>query len=179
MFPAPESNSFMQKRSYTVQGLVLQEVSLAYAECTLLLRYGCSILQIRPLQSFSLPVVESVRTLARVWGVSTRCALACLLRDLILFPLELKCCRTLWPEVACAGFYAGLLGEGPTALVLRPTCLRKAVPAKHRVVGLGVSSLGSQCWQSAAYCKWLCVYSELSGREMVAAYSFVTEDVPP
>lgn len=65
----------------------------------------------------------------------------------MLFPLELKHGRTLWSEeVVCAGF-CGLLGEEPTALVLRPTCLSKAVPAEHRAVGLSVSSLGSQCWR--------------------------------
>lgn len=35
-------------------------------------------------------------------------------RDLILFPLELKLCRTLWSvDVVRAGFYAGLLEEEP------------------------------------------------------------------
>ena len=36
MFLAPESNGFM-KRSYNDQGLVLQELSLVYAACNLLL----------------------------------------------------------------------------------------------------------------------------------------------
>ena len=37
MFPAPESNGFMKKDFYDVQGLALQEVSLACAMCILLL----------------------------------------------------------------------------------------------------------------------------------------------
>ena len=97
MFPAPKSNGFMKKRPYAVQGLPLQEVSLVYAACTLLLCFGCSFPQVSPLQSFSLPAAESVQTSARVWWVLMRCALVCLLvkRDLMLFPLDLKLCRTL------------------------------------------------------------------------------------
>lgn len=41
MFPAPESNGFIKKISYTAQSLVLQEVFLVYAVCTLLLCFGC------------------------------------------------------------------------------------------------------------------------------------------
>ena len=44
MFLAPKGNGFMKKRSYTVRGLVLQEVSLVYAVCTLLLYLACSFL---------------------------------------------------------------------------------------------------------------------------------------
>ena len=39
--------------------------------------------------------------------------------------------------------YAGLLGEGPTVLVVRYTCPRKAVPVEWKGAGLGVSRLGS------------------------------------
>ena len=74
MFSALQSNSFMKKRSYTVQGLALQEVSLVCAVCTLLPCYGCSFPQFNPLQSFSLLVVGSAWTLARVWQVLLRCA---------------------------------------------------------------------------------------------------------
>ena len=49
MFPAPKNNGFMKERSYNVQGLVLQEVSLVYAACTLMLCYGCSVSQVIPL----------------------------------------------------------------------------------------------------------------------------------
>ena len=41
MFPAPESNGFMEKRLYTIQGLVL-ELSLVYSVCTLNLSFSCS-----------------------------------------------------------------------------------------------------------------------------------------
>ena len=37
MFPAPESNGFMKKRSYYIQDLELQEMSLVCGICTLLL----------------------------------------------------------------------------------------------------------------------------------------------
>lgn len=58
MFSALKNNGFMEKRSYTVQGLVLQEGSLVYVVCTLLLCFGCSFPQVSPLQSFSLPAVR-------------------------------------------------------------------------------------------------------------------------
>ena len=67
MFPAPESSGFMKKRSYNVQGLALQEVSLVCAAYILLLYYGCSVLHVSLLESFSLPAVKSVWTLARMW----------------------------------------------------------------------------------------------------------------
>ena len=58
----------------------------------------------------------------------------------MLLPLELKPCRTLWfLDVVCAGISAGLLGKGPTALVLRHTCPRKALPAEYRVAVLCVA----------------------------------------
>lgn len=69
----------------------------------------------------------------------------------MLFPLELKLCRTLWLVVVCVGICAGLLGEGPSVLVIRHTCLRKATPAEGGRVGSGVSRLGSQCWHWAEY----------------------------
>ena len=39
----PREYGFMKNRPYIVQGLELQEVSLLYAACTLLLCYGCSV----------------------------------------------------------------------------------------------------------------------------------------
>ena len=64
-------------------------------------------------------------------------------RDLKLFPVELKLCSTLVSRHGlCGGVCAGLQGEGPGALVLRHTCLRKAALAEHRGLGLGVSGLG-------------------------------------
>ena len=53
MFPPPDRNGFMKQRSYTVQNLALQEVSLVYAMCALLLFFGCSFPQVNLLQSFS------------------------------------------------------------------------------------------------------------------------------
>ena len=81
MFPSPESNSYIKKRSYTVQGLALQKVFLVYAVCILLLHFGCSFLLISPLQSFSLPTMRSVWTLSHVWQVLRRYTLVCLLQE--------------------------------------------------------------------------------------------------
>ena len=41
------------------------------------------------------------------------------------------------------GVCACLQEEGPAVLVLRHTCLRKAVPPECRGVGVGISKLGS------------------------------------
>lgn len=81
MFPDPVSNGFMKKRSSIVQGLVLQEVPLVCAACSLLLCFICSFSQVSPLQRLSLPVVDGVRTLAGVWRVLSRCVLVCLLNE--------------------------------------------------------------------------------------------------
>ena len=51
--------------------------------------------------------------------------------DLMLLPLELKPWRTD-QEVLWAGISTGLLRKGPTAMGLRHTCPRKAVPAECR-----------------------------------------------
>jgi len=67
MFLALKSNGFMKKKSYTVQDLVLQELSLVCAMCTLLLCFGCFFPQVSPLQSISLPAVGSIWTLLSVW----------------------------------------------------------------------------------------------------------------
>ena len=67
MFPALESNGFIKKWSYSVQGLALQEVFLVYAACTLLLYFGFFFPQVSLLQSFSLPAVGSVWTLCTMW----------------------------------------------------------------------------------------------------------------
>lgn len=65
----------------------------------------------------------------------------------MLFPLELKLCRTLWSvDVVQLELCTDLLGGGPAALVLRHTCSRKAIPAECRVAGFGVSSSGHQWW---------------------------------
>ena len=94
MFSAAETNGFMKKRSYTVQGLALQEVSLVYAVCTLLLCFGC------PLSgSFLCRVSPCLQW--REFGPCLECGefnSVCsglfVNRDLMLFPLELKLCIT-------------------------------------------------------------------------------------
>ena len=85
----------MNKRSY-LSGTWHFRNSLMYSMCMLLLYFGWSFPQVRPLWSFSLPAVGIVWILAKVWQVLTRCALVFLLkRDMILVPLELKLCRAL------------------------------------------------------------------------------------
>ena len=52
---------------------------------------------------------------------------------------------------------ASLLGKGPALLGLKQTRGRREIPPYHRVMGPGISRLGSQCWCCAAYRKWLCL----------------------
>ena len=80
IFPAPKNNGFMKKSLYNFHGLTLQDVSLVYAVCTLLLSYICSIPPVSPLQSSSLPTLGIVLALARMQQVLTRYALDCLLK---------------------------------------------------------------------------------------------------
>ena len=80
MFPVPDSNGYIKKRSYTVQGLVLQDVFLVYAACTLLL-FWLSFPQVSPLQTFFLPAVGSIWTVSSVWCVLTKCVFVCLLKE--------------------------------------------------------------------------------------------------
>ena len=152
MFPAPESNGFMEKRSYTVQGLSLQEVSLVYAACALLLCFDCSIVnwvlcRVPPCLQWGVsgPWPEYASFNKLYFGLFAK-------RDLMLFPLKLKLCRILWSVgMVGVGFSAALLGKGSTVLILRYTCQRKAVPAKHQRV-----------WGCGAWCKqikqlvWCC-----------------------
>ena len=65
LFPALESNGFMKKEVIYPSGP--QEIALVYAAYTLILCFGYSISQVSPLQSFYLPAVDVVWTLARVW----------------------------------------------------------------------------------------------------------------
>ena len=51
---------YINKGLYTVKGLALRDVFMVYAVCTLLLWFGCSFLQLSPLQSSSLLAVGSV-----------------------------------------------------------------------------------------------------------------------
>lgn len=54
-----------------------------------------------------------------------------------LLPLELKLLKILWlGDVVWVRVCAGLLSKEPAVLGLRHTCLRRAAPAKGRVVGL-------------------------------------------
>ena len=66
------------------------------------------------------------------------------------------------------GVCPGLLGKGPAALVLRHTCLRKAVTAELR--GRDLGRLGSQFWLCAAFLKL--VGDEGQGKEMAPTSSF-------
>ena len=67
-------------------------------------------------------------------------------RDSMLFPVKLKFCRTLCSvDITHVGISACLLWEGPTLLVLRHTCLRKAVPVECKAAGIVTRRLGSQC----------------------------------
>lgn len=140
MFPDPERNGFMEKILFTFQGLVLQEVSVVCAACSLQLYFDCS-------------VFKSV--LCRVppclqWGVfrpwpdcvSFNKAYFDLLakRDLILFMLELKLCSSIIDMVG-ARFCAGFLGEGPIALVLRHT---RHTRSTSQVWGI---------WECGTWCK--------------------------
>lgn len=65
MFPASETNGYIKKTLYTVQGLALWEVSLVYAVCTMLLGFGLSFPQVSPMQ-FLFAALRSVWTLSTV-----------------------------------------------------------------------------------------------------------------
>ena len=67
--------------------------------------------------------------------------------------------------MVCVGFVLVFWGS------IRHTCLRKAVPAEHTGVKLGVSRLGTHCWGWTVYWSWLM----LRGRrwEMVPVCSIV------
>ena len=93
---------------------------------------------------------------------------------MILFPLELKHCGILWSvDIACVEGCAGLLRKGPTALVLRHTCLIKAVPVEYR---------GGAWYKQvrhpvlAVCCLVKLVYTEGWVSEMMPASSFVSGD---
>ena len=53
----------------------------------------------------------------------------------------------------------------------------KGLPLEHRVLGLGVSTLCSQCYQCTASHRWF--YVEWWGRKMVLASSFVPGEASP
>ena len=84
------------------------------AACTVLLSFGLSIIKASNLQRFSLPTVDSVWTLYRVWQFLTSCALVCLLNEFILLA-----CRILWSvDVVCVVVSTGHLVKGPVCWAL-------------------------------------------------------------
>ena len=132
-----------------------------YAVCTLLLCFGCSFPQVSPPQSFSLPEVGSVLgpwpkcgkfQLGVLWSACEKKPDAVSTKAEALQNSVVSRCG------ACGGVCAGLLRQGPVALVLRHTYQRKAAPAECKGTGLGVSSLGRQYWQLCCLLKL--VYTE-------------------
>ena len=102
----------------------------------------------------------------RLW-IQTRCALVCLWNET---------CHHLphnWGPAGLSswevwyGICTGLLGEGITTLGYRQVWL------EWRNMGLIVGKLGSQCCHCAASHRWLCVYAEGQGSEMVPPGSFI------
>ena len=71
----------------------------------------------------------------------------------MLFPLELKLCRTLWSiHMVHVGVCAGLLGDGPVALGLMHLAQEKQYKQSTGCCGeLGVDRLGSQGWGCTVY----------------------------
>ena len=67
----------------------------------------------------------------------------------------------------------GLLQEGPALLGLS-----RAVLSEPKAVGLGVSTLGSQCLHCVASCRWICVSVEGHQRRMALFSSLVPREVP-
>lgn len=99
-----------------------------------------------------------VWTLARVCRVSIRCALACLLRDLMAFPWELKLRRSLWSVHAgvCVCTHVLVFWERGWLLWLLDTLAgEKQCQQSAGKGGLSVSRLGSQRWCCAVYRRWI------------------------
>lgn len=69
-------------------------------------------------------------------------------------------------RVLCAGTEARMTKKGGST-------------GADKVVGCGVSKLGSMCWSCAGSHRWSCAYGEGWGRAMVSASSFVPRDVSP
>ena len=79
--------------------------------------------------------------------------------------LELMFCRTVFRRLGVDSVLCWSSGG-----------LRRAVPLECRVVGLGMSKVGSQCGQSTAFGRWLCSYAEGCGREMEPDRFFIPGD---
>lgn len=80
MFPVPESNSFMEKKLHSVQGLVLQGVSgvcCIQSAAVFWLFHPSGQLSAEALLACSGQCLD----LVRVWQVLTRHALVCLLKE--------------------------------------------------------------------------------------------------
>lgn len=109
MFSVPESNGFMKKRSHSFQGPALQIVSGVCVLC-------CCVSLFLPSGQFSAEVLLSFSGQCFVSGQSVPNAKC----DLMLFPVELKSCRTLClVEVMWARVSAGIMGKEPVTLGLR------------------------------------------------------------
>ena len=82
-----------------------------------------------------------------MWGVLTKCALVglCKRPDPIFTTAEALQKSIVSDMVRLEEVCAGLLGEGPTVLVLRHACPRKGAPAEGRGVRLGISILYHHC----------------------------------
>ena len=63
MSTAPESNGLMQKKPCSAQGPAFQGVSPVYVVYTLLLCFGCCVIQASCLQRLSLPAVGNIWSL--------------------------------------------------------------------------------------------------------------------
>ena len=130
-------------------------MSLVFAVCTLLLCFGYSLPQVSPLQ-FLLACSGGVFGVCPECGENFNSVCSGLLvkRGLMLFPLELKLCNTLWSVdlESARGLYCSS-GDGPTALVLRHTCLSKEALAELR--GKWVSGSSLHC--GALCCSLLCI----------------------
>ena len=73
-------------------------------------------------------------------------------------------------DVMLASFVHVFWGRRPASLVQRQAWLKG--------MGYRVSKLGSECWNSAGSCTWLCIYDEGWGREMAPASFFIPREVP-
>ena len=72
-------------------------------------------------------------------------------RVLILFPVELKLCSTLWSvELVHVGVCSAPLEVSLTALILRHTCPSEEALAEHSRIGLDVGASGLHCEHYAA-----------------------------
>lgn len=144
MFPPPESNGLMKMRLCSVEGLALEEVSPVCAACTLLLCFGCSILQAIHLQRPPWPAVgiggswpECGRLeLGALWSACYMRLVTTSARNEALQNSLIWSGDMVWP---------GLWGRGDHTELSQAWPRRAFVP-ECKGVGLGASRLGSQYW---------------------------------